>query len=418
MFQEHPPNHTTTNHPHSYPRREPPVILFEILLIGYTAIGCAYWAWMAYGAYRINRTLPVLIEEKIPNPESWPALSVIVPACNEGDTLEAAANTLLEQDYPNLELILIDDRSDDDTGRVVDRIAARDDRVRPLHIKQLPHRWLGKVHALDRGVSAASGEWLLMTDADVHYTRPDSLRRFIAYAEKERVDHLAAAPEMWPCGLLVDTAISSFLRAGLAAGQIWKVSDPDSQVFAGVGAFNLVRKSAFDTTEGFEWLRLEVVDDLGLGMMIKQSGGRSHVVNGTGLLGLDWYRSFEEMALGAEKAFASVAGCSFWRMLGIVAVSTALELSPWVALAPWPIKGVRLAGLAMVLLWIISVVLSHRWARRPLIPGFLSPLIVPLGDWILIRTAWLGLRRGGVLWRGTLYPSEMLREGDRVKLGR
>jgi len=394
------------------------VILFEIILIGYVAISCAYWAWMAYGAFRINGSVPVLIEDEIPDPDSWPSLSVIVPACNEGDTLEPAANTLLDQDYPNLEIILIDDRSDDETGAVVDRIAARDERVRPLHIRELPERWLGKVHALDRGVSVASGDWMLMTDADVHYTRSDSLRRFIAYAEHKRVDHLAAAPEMWSCGWLIDIAISSFLRAGLVAARLWKVNDTDSNAFVGVGAFNLVRRSAFDKTQGFEWLRLEVVDDFGLGMMMKLSGARSNVVNGTGLLGLHWYRSLGEMARGVEKGFASVAGCSFWRMLAIVAVSTGLELSPWVALAPWGIPGIRLAGLAMALLWVISVVLSHRWARRPLIPGLLSPVTVPLGGWILIRSGWLGIRRGGVLWRGTLYPSELLRQGDRVKLGR
>ena len=394
------------------------MILFDIILIGYVAIGCAYGAWMAYGAFRINRTVPVLIEHEIPQPDSWPALSVIVPACNEGDTLEPAAATLLEQDYPNLEIILIDDRSDDETPQVVDRIAARDERVRPLHVKELPDRWLGKVHALDRGVSMASGEWMLMTDADVHYTRPDSLRRFIAYAENKPVDHLAASPDMWSCGWLIDIAISSFLRAGPVAARLWRVNDPDSDVFIGVGAFNLVRRSAFDQTGGFEWLRLEVVDDLGLGLMMKRSGARSNVVNGTGLLGLHWYRSLAEMARGAEKGFASVAGCSFWRMLAIGAISTGLELAPWVALAPWGITGIRLAGLAMVLLWIISVVLSHRWARRPLTPGLLSPLTVPLGAWILIRAGWLGMRRGGVLWRGTLYPSELLRQGDRVKLGR
>ena len=394
------------------------MILFEFILIGYVTIGCAYWAWMAYGAYRINRTVPVLIQQETPDPDSWPALSVIVPACNEGDTLEPAAGTLLEQDYPNLEIILIDDRSDDETGQVVDRIAARDERVRPLHIKELPDRWLGKVHALDCGVSMASGQWILMTDADVHYTRPDSLRRFIAYAENKRLGHLAAMPDMWSCGWLIDIAISSFLRAGLVVARLWKVNDPDSDVFAGVGAFNLVRKSAFDATQGFEWLRLEVVDDLGLGMMMKRSGALSNVVNGTGLLGLHWYRSLDEMARGAEKGFASVAGCSFWRMAAIAAISTGAELAPWVALAPWPNTGIRLAGLAMLLLWIISVVLSHGWARRPLIPGLLSPLIVPLSDWILIRAGWLGFRRGGVLWRGTLYPSKLLRQGDRVKLGR
>ena len=394
------------------------MILFDIILIGYVAIGCAYWAWMAYGAFRISRSVPVLIDETIPEPDEWPSLSVIVPACNEGDTLEPAATTLIEQDYPNLEIILIDDRSDDETGEVIDRLAAGSERVRPLHIKELPERWLGKVHALDRGVAMASGEWMLMTDADVHYTRPDSLRRFIAYAENERLDHLAATPDMWSSGWIIDAAISAFIRSGLVAARLWKVNEPDSSVFIGVGAFNLVRRTAFDKTEGFEWLRLEVVDDFGLGKMMNLSGARSHVVNATGLLGLHWYRSLGEMARGVEKGYASLAGCRLWRMLAIVAISTGLELAPLVALAPWRITGVRLAGVAMVVFWITSVIFCHRWARRPMASAALTPLIVPIGDWLLIRAGWLGMRRGGVVWRGTLYPSKLLREGDRVKLGR
>ena len=394
------------------------MILFDIILIGYVAIGCVHWALQAYGTFRISRGVPVLIEEKIPEPDEWPALSVIVPACNEGDTLEPAATTLLEQDYPNLEIILIDDRSDDETGEVIDRLAAGNERVRPLHSKELPERWLGKVHALDRGVSMASGEWMLMTDADVHYPRPDSLRRFIAYAENKRLGHLTALPDMWSSGWLIDSAISAFLRGGLVFARLWKVDDPDSDVFVGAGAFNLVRKSAFDKTKGFEWLRLEVVDDLGLGMMMKRSGARSHVVNGTGLLGLHWYRSMGEMARGVEKGYASVAGCRFWRMAAVAVISTGLELAPLVALAPWRITGVRLAGVAMVVFWVTSVVFCHRWARRPMASALLTPVTALIGAWILIRAGWLGMRRGGVLWRGTLYPSELLRQGDRVKLGR
>jgi len=114
----------------------------ESALIGYALVGCLYCAWILCGTLRLVRGVPVLGAESPGQPERWPRLSVIVPACNEAENLDAAARTLLAQDYPDLELILIDDRSTDDTGEIVDRLAGADTRVRAVHVVVL-HRWTG-----------------------------------------------------------------------------------------------------------------------------------------------------------------------------------------------------------------------------------------------------------------------------------
>ncbi|MEK7768052.1 MAG: glycosyltransferase family A protein, partial [bacterium] len=140
---------------------------------------CGWWAGMALVIRRHVAGLRSLGDEAAPEPAAWPRLSVLVPACNEADTLEPALETLLRSDYPDLEVILVDDRSTDGTGAVVDRLAARDARIVPVHVAALPPGWLGKVHAMHVALPHATGEWLLFSDADVH-AAPDTIRRAVA----------------------------------------------------------------------------------------------------------------------------------------------------------------------------------------------------------------------------------------------
>ena len=106
---------------------------------------------------------------------------VLIPACNEAQTIEKALRTLLQQEYPNLEVIVVNDRSEDDTGAIIDRIMRKNQRVRAVHIGHLPEGWLGKVHALKVASEKASGDFLLFSDADIHFSR-DCLRRAVLYA--------------------------------------------------------------------------------------------------------------------------------------------------------------------------------------------------------------------------------------------
>jgi len=387
----------------------------EIILLGYAALGCVYWAWMLWGTIRIVRGVPMLAATDPLPPERWPRLSVIVAACNEQESIESAARSILAQDYPDLELIVVDDRSTDATGEIVDRITANDDRARAIHVTELPDGWLGKVHALDQGARAATGRWMLLTDADVHHRR-DVLRRAVAFCEQHGVDHLAVAPDLAAGSFLLDVVISAFLRTFCVAMRCWKVPDPRARAYIGVGAFNLLRREAYDRTEGFAWLRMEVADDVALGMMLKQSGARSMLASGTGLVDVCWYPSLGDLLHGAEKGYASVAHCRMWRMLAVCLVMLLVELSPLLGLLPLAQPWLAVASLFMLAAAGTSIVVIHRWSRRPLLSGFCFPLAAILGTVVLLRTGWLGMRRGGVVWRGTLYPSEALRNGSRLTL--
>jgi len=390
------------------------VSILDIFLVAVVFVGCVYWLTLAIGVIRVVRNVPVLAESDPPPPKPWPKLSVVVAAANEAKTIEPALKTVLAQDHPELEIIVVNDRSTDETGAIVDRLAAGDDRVQAVHITELPNGWLGKVHALKCGADRATGQWLLFADADVHLG-DGALRRAVAFAEDRGWDHLAAAPDMWSTGLLQDIAVSMFLRTFCVVIRCWAVTDPRSKAFVGVGAFNLVRRSAFYRTDGFEWLRLEVADDMGLGMMLKRSGARSGMVNATGLVGLHWYPSVGDMARGVEKGYASISQCSLARMILICVVSSLLELAPLVALLPVRLDGLWPASLVMGAAAVLSTVALARWANRRIWPGLLFPIGAVFSAALLLRAGWLGWRRGGIMWRGTLYPSKMLREGRRVR---
>jgi hypothetical protein len=282
----------------------------------------------------------------------------------------------------------------------------------------LPAGWLGKVHALDRGLRESTGQFVLFTDADVHFSR-GALRRAVAYAERHGLGHLAALPELRPGSFVADAMMSVFLRQFMMAVKPWAVGDPKSPAFVGIGAFNLVRRSAFEATPGLEWLRLEQGDDVGLGLMMKRSGARCDVVNARGLLALHWYRTVREAAVGSEKGWATGLRFSLRRAFMAAMLLVALELSPLLTLVPLafePVRPVGYAGLLVVAACGAAVGRMAPWNRGGAIARSLAgPLTAPLLAVLTIRTALLGWWRGGVLWRGTLYPTQMLRGGMRVR---
>lgn len=374
--------------------------------------GVALLYWLVYAVYStLNaRRMPALRDLNPPEPARFPRLSIIVPACNEAETLEQALSSKLAQDYPELEFILVNDRSTDGTGEVMERMARSDPRIKVLQVGELPQGWLGKVNALHQGVQAASGEWLLFSDADVHFA-PGTLRKAVAYALQRGLDHLAIIPHLQARSFWLDVAVALFSRVPVVSMPYWAVENPRSKTSAGMGAFNLVRREAFDRTPGFEWLRLEVGDDVGLGLMLKRSGAKQSLIHGRGTVGVLWYERFDQMLRGTEKVWlASVGNYSPPGIVAFAQVFALLEMSPFLALAvnPW------LAALLLALSFYTAVAAS-RFNEQALTPA----LAWPVGSLILVysalRAAWVAQRQGGLVWRGTLYPLNELREGKRFR---
>jgi glycosyltransferase involved in cell wall biosynthesis len=351
-------------------------------------------------------------------PKSFPSLSIVFTARNEEANLEQSLPSLLGIDYPNFEIIAVNDRSTDHTGEVIEKYAAQDPRLRTIHIGELPDGWLGKVHALHRAIQMASGDWILFTDADLLFEN-QVLKKAIAYAELEQLDHLALLPETHEDsgGFLLTLFVVAF--GGMFVNRIKaaKISKDGSEAFGGVGAFNLVRRSKFIETPGFEWLKMEVLDDVGLGMMMKQTGGRSAILNGRGMLHLEWYNSLSGAIKGLEKnAFAGIARYSFLRAAMVIlsmAVLLMLPLCYSIATCNW------YAFMTVVTCYSVLPALGALLRGDSLIDWKVGALL-PLGYlfilWALLRSASLAWKQKGIRWRETFYPIEELRAGQRVKL--
>jgi cellulose synthase/poly-beta-1,6-N-acetylglucosamine synthase-like glycosyltransferase len=216
------------------------------MLAAFALLSCAAWLWSARCTWRTLRDLPDL-DDELPEPPRWPSLSLVVPARDEAHTIETALRSRLDDDYPALEVVVVDDRSKDATGALLDALARVEARLAVVHVRELPAGWLGTVHALARGAELARGEWLLFSDADVHVT-PGTLRRAVALAEARELDLLAVLPRLEGATFALEIALCGFLRAFNQSRRLWKVADPDDPAHVGVGAFNLVRRSALERT--------------------------------------------------------------------------------------------------------------------------------------------------------------------------
>lgn len=376
---------------------------------------CTYWWFSSVRIVRALRYVPLLGDLAPPDPPRWPKVSLIVPACNEADTLARAVSSRLDDDYPDLEVVLVDDRSTDGTGAVVDAFAARDARVIPVHVTSLPDGWLGKLNALHAGVGHAHGEFLLFSDADVAFA-PGTLRRTVALCEARAIDHLAAFPRFLGGSLWLDAAIDAFGATFVTGIDLAAIEDPRSRTAIGGGVFALVRRVAFDRTAGFEWLKLEVADDVALGQMLKDSGARPMLVNARDFVSLSWYRSIGEMARGLEKNLFGILGrYRMLQLLSLCALMTFFLVGPLAGLALSPQCWVRWVCAASLCAGLCTQLALDRWLGRNVLRGLLAPLGALMLIVMALRAGVLSLRRGGIIWRGTLYPTVLLRAGMRVR---
>jgi glycosyltransferase involved in cell wall biosynthesis len=285
-------------------------------------------------------------------------------------------------------------------------------------VKTLPEGWLGKVYALQRGVELARGEWLLFTDADIHFSQ-GALRRAIALATQQDTDHLALIPRTIQRGFWLDIAVRAFGLLFFLTTRAASVNRPGSRAFVGIGAFNLVKTQMFRRTAGFEWLRLETGDDVGLGMMIKRAGGTSRLALGYDDLSLRWYDSVPAMFKGLEKnLFGPASHYRWWLMLLQVAMIWALVAAPVVALTRGAVVGSALLWTAGAVAMGMHIVFSlfFFYESRAEIPSLLLfPAGMVLITLMMLRSGFQCIRNNGIDWRGTHYPLQQLRAGQRLK---
>jgi glycosyltransferase involved in cell wall biosynthesis len=353
-------------------------------------------------------------------PSGNPRVSVIVPARNEEETIEQALRTLLALDYDNLEVIAVNDRSTDRTGEIMERVSQNPHPVaqnttrmghplRVIHHTELPPGWLGKTHAMWTAANQASGDWLLFTDADVLF-KPDSLRRALAYAEAEPADHVVLFPRMIMKRPGEYMMIAFFQTMFMFGHRPWKVADPSTDDHMGVGAFNLVRRRVYDAVGTYEALRMEVLDDMKLGKVVKNAGFAQRNVFGGDLISIRWGHGAFGIVNNLTKNFFAVLSFQSWRTLLSAFGLAFINLGPFLGI--WLAHGWARLPFAVALGSLLLIYIGMSW--RSSVPPYyfvLHPVSTMLFIYTLLRSMFLTLRDDGIVWRGTKYPLEELRKG-------
>jgi glycosyltransferase involved in cell wall biosynthesis len=336
-----------------------------------------------------------------------PKVSVIIAARNEARNIEQALRSVLAEDYRNLEFIVVNDRSTDETGRILDQMARKDPRLHVVHVTDLPPGWLGKTHALHFGAERATGEWLLFTDADV-VMEHSVISRAIGYLLRNQIHHLAIAPHMRMSGTLLNmVAGACVLFFGLYT-KPWKARDPKSPRHIGIGAFNLVRADAYRAIGGHRSIAMRPDDDMKLGKLIKKHGFRQDLVLGDGLITVEWYSSVGELIRGLEKN--TFAGMEY--NLAAMATGCAAQLVVFV----WPILALVLTSgttwwlnaaiVGLLAALYMDTAHTHGLRRWHCVA---APVTALLFQYIVWRATLKTLWNDGIDWRGTHYSLRELK---------
>ncbi|MBL9136503.1 MAG: glycosyltransferase [Verrucomicrobiales bacterium] len=333
--------------------------------------------------------------------------SVVVAARDEEARIGETVRRLLAQRDVELELIVVNDRSRDRTGEILEGWAKADSRLRIVSVDTLPDGWLGKCHACHVGAQAAEGEWILFTDADC-WTKPDLLWRALRVAGCERADHvtLTAGTAIAGPGLHAGSVLFHLSIANWISG----VNRDLPNSYVGFGAFNLVRAEAYRQCGGYEALRLTVLDDVRLGLLLRRAGKRTRAFLGAddveahwgsslwkvvGLMEKNYFAALEFrvlLALGLIAFLALLGGVVVLGAVGGTTAGWAAALSPFCLSVPGAILARRLGWSGWVALGV--------------------PFAIPVFVCALANSTYQTLRNGGVRWRDTFYSIQALRAGE------
>jgi glycosyltransferase involved in cell wall biosynthesis len=387
-----------------------------LTLISMHAFGLLFFAfialfWLTHGlrvAFGALR-LPWLKDFPPAADEVCPRISILFAGRDEQEKLPAALATLMEIDYPRLEVVAVDDRSKDATGRILDEFGAAHPCLRVVHVTDLPPGWLGKPHALQKGSEAATGEWLLFTDADVRFRR-DALRRAVALVKQRGLDHLTLLADVEMSGFWETVLLTFFGMAFHLGNNPSGVSRPNSRAYVGVGAFQLISRAAYEASGTHRRLAMEVVDDMKLAKMIRQAGFRCGVGVSEDAVMVRWHAGLRNLIQGTTKNFFAAFGYRLpFAIVGLIGM--------------FAVNVVPLFGLAFGDRWIrlfsgIAVLIAMGFHAEVDVVMRVSPLYAltqPLGAllfcYMLLRSTVVTLWQGGIMWRDTFYPLEELKRG-------
>ncbi len=366
--------------------------------------------WAPAGVWLVihRRALTELGSVPADETQRLPSVSIVIPARNEERNLRHALQSVLALRYPDVEIVVVNDRSTDGTGQILARMAGDDPRLTVLTTDGPPPDWLGKTHALHTGAQRARGEFILFTDADV-VLHPLALRNAMRHMRTSGADHVTVVPETTMPGLFLNVFATTFGLFLFMVFEPWKARNPRSRQYMGIGAFNVIRTSVYRALGGHRCIALRPDDDLKFGKLVKRGGYRQDVLNGRGMVSVEWYRSVPELIDGLMKNMFAGMEYRVSLVSAAAAVSVPVHLWPWIGVwvaDGWPRAWYAAAVVIMVGSFGCATASSGMKIRH----GLLLPFTIGLLVYIQCRAMVLALWRGGIVWRGRFYALELLRK--------
>lgn len=339
-------------------------------------------------------------------PEALPALTVLVAAKDEEANIRRCVEGLLAQAYPRLEVVAVDDRSGDRTGAILDELAARDPRLRVVHVRELPPGWYGKHHAMHQGLRWAGGELLCFTDADCAYHDPALLAAAVRFAQRTGVEFLSVLPD-----LEAHTFWERVVQPPAGGLMVFwfpprRVNDPRSRRAYANGAFMLMSRATHQRLGGHARALTLLNEDIALAEEAKRQGVRLHVMRGGGMYSVRMYAGLRQVWAGWSRNFYGVFR-SVRRLLLSILFLSIFSLLPYATLIAAPLAGPAAGPLAAAAAFAILAQQSVLWrfyafCRTPARWALTYPLGAALCAAMMVN-AILRLARRGVWWRGTRY---------------
>ncbi len=399
----------------------------ETLLHAWTALCCLItlvWARRHLDVSRARHDTSALHPEMYDAPpDPAPSVSVIIAAKDEESVIERCVRTMLDQDYPNYTLTLVNDRSQDRTGPILDNLQREaPDKLNIHHVTELPHGWFGKCNAVRIGTNASSGSYLLFSDADCEQTSNRTISTAVRFAVENDIEFLSVMPTM-KAGCLWDALLQPVCTAVLV---IWhpleRVNDPNRPETYANGAFMLIRRDAYERIGGHVSVRDALCEDMQLARNAKAAGVKLHAIQNRDLYSTrmytnlsaawrGWSRIFQGSLQRARKLMLAALVLSVFSLLptistavAAVAIATpATEHSPawkWLSLT-------AIAALLVqhsVLLRFYKLLGARTWQAFLYVPAAVVCLA------IVINAAFKSMGWGETTWRGTTYDSRSFAE--------
>lgn len=395
-------------------------VFWSVLLIGVACI----WASRHRTISNARRDFPPLTESYlVDGGEELPFLSVLIAAKDEEANIATAVRTMLDQDYPRFELIVIDDRSTDRTAEILESIRSQenDDRLKVIHIKELREGWFGKNNAMQTGVQAAKARWLCFGDADCRQTSRKTLSAAVRYAQANKIDLLSVLPELETHSIwerIVQPVCGAVMVYWFQPG---RVNDPERVEAYANGAFMLMTRQCYDIIGGHEAVRTEVNEDMHMARLAKERGQRLYVIQGDGLYKVRMYTGLRQIWRGWSRIFYGCFG-TFRKLLVTMRMLTIMNVFPYVSLLiascvlvargwsdagpGWQAVGCT-AGLAVISQQ-TTIARFYRISRANpwYAPTFIVGAVMCIG---MLFSAMRRLQgRGVTTWRGTTYQGQKI----------